>query len=682
MRATPTRETLDRVPVEGVRADAVQTERQLELARRYAYYATKQYSHRGVDWDGRPRPGATEREGIARKGFVPTGYVDTQRTLEQLPQKFRHPTAPYHLVHSVVGRFTSLLFGARSHPTVECQDDWATSDYIQGLIEVTRWWSRWALARDYGGATGSACVSFAFIAGKPVLEVHDPRFTTPTFTDPRTRELDAIEIKYVFQRMEVQRDGSVRPTAYLYRRIINRQRDVTFLPVRCDNDREPWVEDETKSSTHNLGECPAVWVQNDAVVGEVDGTQDCLGIEDTSEEIDALISQSSMGVKANCDPSLVIKTELELGAIQKGSKTAIKVKPNDSVEHLEMTGSGAIAAREQVSMLRRQALEVVRCVIDNPDAAEATATEAERRYQAMYDRGDEFREQYAEEGIKPLLAKMLRAIRLLAGGTMSVDPVTGLRTPQVVEVPPRIETEPSADGAPPVIRVFPRQVGNGTLLDVQWPPWNKPTATEAGAAASAVGAAVAAKVLDRSTAITYLAPQFGGVDPNEIERRVEAEGQAVMEAESQALLVGLNAGAPTAAAPSADLTMDDVKADLVTLNEYRASKGLGPMPDGEIRWSQRPGAGATQDSAMNGAQVTSLLEVVAQVSSGAIPREAGIVIITSAFPISIEAASAMLPTVIHPPPAPAVPPGAGAVPGTPPPGGAPESSPPRSPGVP
>lgn len=674
MRQQPAQQVLAQVPI-GTRRDAVLTERQLELSRRWAYYKATQYDVRAFDWDGRKRGGQSENETIASRGYVPTGFTDVTKTLDDLPAKFRRPVAPYHLVRSVVRRFTSLLFGARTHPTVECLDDWDTGDYIQGLISATRFWARWAQARKYGGGQGSACVTFAFVNGVPMLEVHDPRYVTPKFKDLRTRELDSLEIKYQFTQDEKQGDGAVKPVLYLYRRIIAANSDVTFHPIRCDDEGASWVEKERHD--HRLGEVPGVWVCNtDPELGDVDGEPDCLGIFDQSEEIDALLSQGSIGVKSNCDPTVFLATNLELAELRKGSKHALKMEPGSTAQLLETTGSGATAARDTAKMHRDLALEVVSCVIETPGISSQTATEVDRSYEAMWDRADEFRETYAEHGIKPLLAKMLRAIRKLT--TVVTDPVTGLQTVGVVLVPPRIEqVETEAGDGTAVTR--PRVPGVGTLLEVTWPPWSRPTATDAQTAAGAASVAVAGKILDRSTAVAYVAPMFGGGDPAEIERRIDAETAQSMDAEANRLLAEAGGAAPAAQAATAEISMDELRADLVTVNEWRTSKGLAPLADGNVTWTvyQAKQAAADRqqgDAGMPPATITALLGIVTAAAEGKIPRLSAMALITATTGLSTSQAAAMIP---EPPPEPVAPPVLRAPPPpVPPPGGLSGEAPP------
>lgn len=682
MQTVPSRETLASIPT-GTREDAQYTPRQLEMTDRWNFYRAEEYAACEYDWGGRKRTRPHETDFIARQGYVPNGFVDVNgatKSLDELPSRFRHPVAPYRIVRSVIRRFTSLLFGSRKHPAIEVADDWQTSDYVQGLLEVTRFWNAWIQARNRGGATGSACIVFTIVEGRPVLEVLDPRWVTPTYSDPRTRELACLEVRYPFTVTEMVK-GKPKEVAYVYRRVITTEVDTVFVPLRADDKYAEWTEIEAQGA-HGYGFVPGVWLGNtEPTDGGYDGDPDCLGLYDLAKEIDALMSTSSIGVKASCDPTVVIATDLDLDKIQKGAKYAIKVDKGGAVSYLEASGSGATAARDQALMLRRQFLESARCVIDNPDQAEATATEVDKRYQAMHDHLDEVREQYAEEGIKPLATKLVAAIRIHA------------ERGEAVYVPPKVET--GDDGETIIAR--PRELGHGELVVVKWPGWTKPSAQDAGVAASATATALGAKAIDRQTAITYLAPMFGGEDPAEIERRILADDAASMDAEANRMLAAMPPPSSDGAAPKgSELTFEDLKADLFSVNEYRHAKGIAPMTGADVTWSewearkaanQQPNAAAT---ALAAPQMTAIVAIVTAVAAGTLPRDSGVAILLASLPLSQDQANAIIPpepiAPVAPPPMlggpPMGPPHPGGPPGAPPPHPGPPAPPHAPPGPP
>lgn len=87
----------------------------------------------------------------------------------------------------------------------------------------------------------------------------------------------------------------------------------------------------------------------------------------------------------------------------------------------------------------------------------------------------------------------------------------------------------------------------------------------------------------------------------------------------------------------------DTRLDLETRNKLRAALEAGSEKD--------------QETALNGAQVASMLEIVTKVATGVIPRDAGVAILAAAFPIDETEAEAVLgnagagfvPTVAPPP---------------------------------
>ena len=101
------------------------------------------------------------------------------------------------------------------------------------------------------------------------------------------------------------------------------------------------------------------------------------------------------------------------------------------------------------------------------------------------------------------------------------------------------------------------------------------------------------------------------------------------------------------------ITQLQVDAGAVTVNELRASAGLEPLEgeagDRMVTPSAAPAFAAMSDAGeaaasmnLNGVQVASLLQIVTQVGAGLITHETGVMLMSSAFPISRELAEAIL----------------------------------------
>lgn len=510
--------------------------RQLELNRCWSYYCATQYDSRTVTWDGRKAMTAIEKETIARNTAMPMGFYDAGGMYDEIPLNMRIPTAPYHLTRVVVHRFTGLLFAAKMHPQISIPDNPDLQSWVETLVKTARLWIRFALARNFGGGMGSVALSFRFRNGKPMIDVHDARWCTPTFIDVSTGEVGALEIRYMFPREERDpKDGILKQVWYWYRRVIDANRDVIFKPAPvADGDEPNWLEETV--SEHNFGECPAVWIRN-TQTDEQDGDPDCLGAYPIQEAIDRLISQADQGAVENADPTLEVDSdELKVEQLKKGSRNAIKLEKGGSAKYLEMSGTGVETALKVADVHRRNFLELVQCILETDQAGGGgamTATEIERRYSPMHERGDLFREQYGEHGIKPLIGKLVRATMRMAalGWQAPVDEKTGMRMVQKVM--------PNRAPLPPGLENFTDDV-----IELTWPEWVKRGAADAQQAAGAVGVARSSGALDQESAVQYLAPFFGIDDAAEALQRVIAEKSAGDDAMMGGLQAAGAAGRP------------------------------------------------------------------------------------------------------------------------------------------
>jgi len=623
------------------------TPRQLELNRCWAFYFTEQYAARSTSWDGRPVMSDIERDMIARNTVLPPGFYDPGGKLDDMPLSMRKPTAPYHLVRVVVNRFTGLLFSAKMHPTIRIAGMPQLQEWVEALIKSARLWIRLAYARTFGGAMGAVMVTFRFRNGKPVIEVHDPRWCTPHIVDRSTGEVDALEIRYMYPVEERDDKGILRQNLYWYRRTIDATQDVLFKPAPVgDGDEPTWEVQEVVA--HNFGEFPGVWIRN-SQIEEIDGEPDCHGEYDTQEAIDRLLSQADQGAVENCDPTLLlVSDELKVTELKKGSRNAIKVEKGGSGEYLEMSGAGVETALKVIEVHRRNFLEVVQCILDN-EATDGTmtATEIERRYSSMHERGDLFREQYGELGIKPLLGKIIRAVVAMRTNG-PIDPATNLRLVPQVSLPPGLDEKTGT----PVEREVPPDLASFTddMIELTWPEWIKRGPTDANAAAQAVATAVSGKALDLESAMQYIAPYFNIDDPAAAIARLQTESGLL----DQQLMGQLQQAQQPTAAPQPEPTAAE-----------KAMASMGPQA-----------AEKAQDAALNGAQVTAAVAILTGVADKSLAPEAAKLMLVQFFQMPIEVASAIIDAQVAKAVPPAAPAPFGAPPGSTPPAGPPSSPPP------
>lgn len=543
------------------------SQRQQELNYLWGVYRCSQYATRKIGWDGKE---AVERQSvdmISTQGFVPPGFVDNSKS--SLPLKFRKPTAPYALVKIIVDRFTGLLFSENRHPEIKVDGDPLTQDWLRTLAEATRLWQQMIQARTYGGSMGTACVGFQYLQGKPIIEVHDPRWCTPQFKEHGSTALESLEIRYMYPKEERDQDtGRWETKNYWFRRAIDEQSDVLFEPALVDEGgQEPdWVE--ARRADHNFGFCPVVWVQNIPLPEDEDGDgdPDCsVAVYENVEAVDALIAQAHRGILANCDPTIVITSKAAMdGGIAVGSDNAIRV-PEGDAKFLELQASGPKAALELASQLREHVLEMASCVLERPDNAvggSVTATEIQRNYEAMLAKADVLREQYGQKCIIPLLEMVYRAAVMLAkphllpqtpqapaldaqppGGAQDANqdpnapPEGSQGLEQGQENPgagaPGTEAPPEPEGVvtssqtvtrvryavnlPPsyetnqqtgLIEPVERTMGSGGSITLKWPNYFQTSLQDLQFVATATVGALTGGIIDDETAIGFVAPYF------------------------------------------------------------------------------------------------------------------------------------------------------------------------------
>lgn len=589
---------------EGNGPSGAMTDRQVELDRLWRFFRCMNYEGRKVDWDGKERIGHIEHEAIATAGFVPGGFYDVGGSM--LPLKYRRPTAPYHLAKVIVSRFTGLLFGSQRHPNTIVSDDPDTDAWLTGFCDSTRLWSRMVLARTYGGAMGSVAVGFVFRDGKPKVEVHDPRWCFPEFADREELILDRLEKRY--QYPDFVRDpetGQMVEGWFWYRRVIDCEKDVLWPRVPVLDGQEPrWSQYRSVTTPHNYGFCPVVWIQNNEVQDDVDGDADCHGVYEMIETIDALISQANRGILSNCDPTLHISTDDDIpDGLRKGSDNAIKTSQGGNVSYLEISGAGPKAALEFADDLEKRTLRVSRCVLDDNFGGPArTAKEVDQNYSNMIEQADLLREQYGERGVKRLLEMVLKAARKLSTPTVVKDGETPRITRSVIKLP---KTDEGED----------RKLGEGEMIELSWPDWYKPGLGDVAQAVDAAGKAMNYGLTDLEHAVRFIAQYFQIEDVSSLVAKLEEA----------------NAASNPAAAYSTVVTPTE---------ELAEEQPVAEQPIEELPYGVGDVAAA---EALNGAQVTALVDILEKVYAGTLPAIAAEEIILGAFPqISYEAVARML----------------------------------------
>ena len=490
-----------------------ETQRFRQINRFEAHYLCTQYLHQPYDWSGLPADAA---ETVSPNVQVPIGW--NQPALNLLARQKR-PTAPYNLAKAIVDRFTGLLFSEARKPDVDVEGDPDTDDFLHACMEQMRFWARWREARAIGGACGSAMVTLHLKRGRFVMQAHNPKHVQILWKDRRALDPLAALIIYRYPQEEFSTDpksGEVttRIVEYLYRRIITDQDDTVYKPVKIEPAANlAWEVEST--AVHGLGVFPGVWIQNKPVIEQEDGDPDCQGAWQSFDTIDRLLAQMNKALLLNLDPTLVLKIDpkelLALGgSVRKGSDNALYVGANGAAVYLEMLASGVAAAHKLIDRLKQNILDVTRCVLADPEKLSGAAQSAkamEYIYASMLEQADEFRSQWGDCGVIPIL----RLAEMMARKYHGIEVQQGDKT-----VVMELDLPKKADGSP-------RVLGPGGWIRLKWGPYFAPTENDKSMQVTTLVAAKTSELIDSETAINQAAPIFGVQDAAAMVAKIEKQ---------------------------------------------------------------------------------------------------------------------------------------------------------------
>lgn len=513
---------VDELPVEGGEESWL-SDRQKRLVHLYQRFRAETYDGRTTDWDGTPATNFETADTIAREGSLPPGFQMQDGLLSDVPLRFRKPCSPIAYGRVIPLKLTSMLFGAKKHPKIVC-DDPATEDWLTGFAEVTRLWSKMKQGRNLGGSMGAVGVGFKFVNGKPLIEIHDPRWSTPKFLDRSELLLEKLEKRYQFPEVVRTPDG-FETIWFWYRRVIDETYDVIWPKVRVQEGEEPnWVAERFTAARHGYGFCPVVWIQNTELEDSIDGDEDLHGCWELVESIDMLNSQSRKAAIANCDPTGYIASDAEFDQIKRGAGNFTQVEKGGALGLLEMTGAGVTTACKLRDDFTEQLCTVARCVLDrNEGGPSRTVEEVEHVYSSMIEKCDELREQYGELGIKRLLEMVLRAARQLAQTRTAVGS-DGI--PQIVRGTIKLPKRRAIDELTGETVWLERKLGNGEQIELRWPRYYTPSQQSIGEAVNAAGTAKEKGLIDAKHAAEYVAEDFNVENVQEMLGKISKEQEA------------------------------------------------------------------------------------------------------------------------------------------------------------
>jgi hypothetical protein len=512
------------------------SERYAVIERRLAYFDCTQHDRKKFDFDGRIYDAQGGR-GIS----ATQPLLSAEQYPDFVPLSRRRPSAPARLGRTIVQSFTSLLFGEERFPKFLAPSDPAAQDYMGALSVAQHLPRRMISARNYGGACGTVAMSWAFLRGKPVTAVHNPKNIHVASWMDRDELVPEHVIKcFQYSTLEWNPEKKKLETVWWwYRRDWTPYVDVVFQPVRVSKDLPVFIPDPTKIVQHDDGVCHFTWGQN-LPSDEVDGEPDYEGVYDLLDQADITLSVVTRGANLNLDPTLVLKMDpdqVAVGGVKKGSGNGLTVGEAGDAKYLELAGAGILAGLELFKVIRKTTLEDAQCVIPDPDEATANGQSSvamKALYRPMLGKGDVLREQYGSI-IRRHLEPQLVIARRKSRSTMVVVEPDGSEKhyDEVLDLPPKIEKGPPTPEEPQgAMHEVERDPGHAESVDLDWGEWFPPTPQDASTYVTAIGNATGGKPSMSARTGSELVASFLGRDPDEERSRIEEETQHAADQQS------------------------------------------------------------------------------------------------------------------------------------------------------
>lgn len=518
------------IPIEGIPlSDFTSSNRRHLLDRYEAYFRGCQDDGKMYDWNGAIM-------GFEAAGDIAPGW--------DVPYKKRKPCARYDVGRIIIERITSLLFGVEHFPEILVPGDPDAEDYVRELARQAKLPTRMIESRDLGGAVGAVGYSFGFVRGKPRVEVHNAKhLEVLRWADEHERTIGAVLKTYAYERRIYDPGaGKLKDAVYYYARYWDENIEIVWEPIPEAVAKTPnWRYWPSKTITHNYGFTPCYWVQNVPDSTEPEGYSDIDGVCDNLDEINQLMSSGSTAVKANNDPTLVIKMDpgQNPGNVRKGQGHALF--SSGGADYLTL-GADAIAACEQMlDRLKQATLDTAGVVLLDPKDHAGTAASGSAirlRFAPMLATCDIRREQYGSGAIVPLLTGMLRAAKIIGSRPgreirNEQGEVAELRRDAVI-LPPRVV--PNDDGT---VRVTERNPGVLEDIELKWNPYFPPSWEEISQAVTATTAANGNKpLISQRTATASVQSLFGVVNVDQEVEAMKGEAEEALEQAQRAMSVG------------------------------------------------------------------------------------------------------------------------------------------------
>jgi hypothetical protein len=343
-----------------------------------------------------------------------------------IPVHKRQPSVKANFCKLVVDTSVSLLFGTDHFPAIVHKDD-SVREQLEEVIKCYSLQDLMILAATIG-SVGSVCIFVRVFEGVLNFEATNTKYLTPIFDKKYPRKLEKLSEKYKVKGDALLKSGYTaaqikKPNAiYWFEREWDAINETYYLPYLSNDKDAKRQVDAARSSKHNLGFVPIIWVKNlpNVKAKSVDGA--CtfpFTVVDSQIEFEYQMSQLGRALKYAGDPLLVLKLQDDMGVMDKNATpgedgqskivrsaaNALVLTPEDEAQLLEISGDGAKAVLEYTRTLREYILENLNGNRSNAD--KVNAAQSGRAMQAMNQAliwlADKLRISYGESAFIDLL---------------------------------------------------------------------------------------------------------------------------------------------------------------------------------------------------------------------------------------------------------------------------------------
>jgi hypothetical protein len=337
-----------------------------------------------------------------------------------IPLSKRRPSSTYRLCEIVVNESVGMLFGEGHFPEIRCEKEYENTEKFLRYITDSCHLKRTMLNAAKEGSIGSVCILVKVLEGKFYFDVLNTKHLTPVFDQQAPDKLIMLMDKKKTDGATLIAHGYDIPETdknkYFYvEREWTPTEEIYYIPYLCDEPRRiiaPNVnigivkaKDNERSTVHDLGFVPAIWIQNLPKAHHIDGLCTFQAILDTQTEIDYQISQAGRLLKYNSDPTLVIKNPTAIDGNQLiRSQTVLNIDEKGDAYYAEMSGQGVQAVMDYVKMLREFGLESVRGNRTSPEkvGAHQSGRAMQMLNNHLINLVDEMRLTYGDSGLIPI----------------------------------------------------------------------------------------------------------------------------------------------------------------------------------------------------------------------------------------------------------------------------------------